>query len=63
MKMYTVNAAYAINEEKVNGSLEVGKKADITVIDKNPYEHADKESIYEMNVVYTIKEGQIIFEG
>ena len=34
----------------------MGKKADITVIDKNPYEHADKESIYEMNVVYTIKE-------
>ncbi len=63
LKMYTVNAAYAINEEKVNGSLEVGKKADITVIDKNPYEHADKESIYEMNVIYTIKEGQIIFEG
>jgi predicted amidohydrolase YtcJ len=43
LKMYTINAAYAINAEKVIGSLCKGKLADIVVLDSNPLDVSPQE--------------------
>jgi predicted amidohydrolase YtcJ len=32
---YTINAAYAMKQDKTTGSLEVGKRADLVVLDRN----------------------------
>lgn len=61
IKMCTVNAAYANNEEKEKGSLEIGKTADMAVISKNPYQIAGTDEIFDMEVLATIKDGKIIY--
>jgi hypothetical protein len=43
LKMYTVNAAYAVNAERAIGSLSVGKFADMAVLDGNPLEIDPRE--------------------
>lgn len=61
--MYTINAAYAINNDDRNGSLEAGKLADMVIIDRDPYEYADSKEIYDIRVIRTIKEGRTIYEA
>lgn len=63
IKMYTINAAYAINNEKNSGSIEVGKDADMVLIDRDPYACADSKDIYDMKVIRTIKRGKVIYNG
>jgi len=56
----TINAAKAINREKVTGSIEIGKQADFAVFDVNDY----SEIIYNVGrnlISKTIKDGEIIF--
>jgi len=36
LKMYTINGAYAAFDEKTTGSLEIGKYADMIIVNKNP---------------------------
>jgi hypothetical protein len=56
----TANAAWQIKEEKTKGSLEVGKLADLVILERNPLE-ADPASLKDMAVLETIKEGRTIF--
>ena len=44
IKAYTYNTAYANFEEKIKGSIEVGKLADLTVLSKNLLKVAPKNS-------------------
>lgn len=37
LKMYTINGARAAHQEDVKGSLEVGKQADMVIVNKDPY--------------------------
>ena len=53
---YTINGAYANFLEKETGSLEVGKKADIVVLDKNLFN-------LKPNQISTAKEMLVFFEG
>lgn len=56
----TINAAKALNREKVAGSIEIGKQADFAVFDVNDY----SEIIYNVGrnlLSHTIKDGEIIF--
>lgn len=56
----TINAAKALNREKITGSIEIGKQADFAVFDVNDY----SEIIYNVGrnlISYTIKDGEIIF--
>jgi len=56
----TIHAARQHFEENEKGSIEVGKLADLVVLDRNPLEVAP-EIIDQIVVVETIKEGKTIF--
>lgn len=58
----TVNAAWAIGEEDCAGSLEVGKQADILVLDAPNHEHLCYH--FGVNLVETVvKNGKVVVEG
>jgi predicted amidohydrolase YtcJ len=61
IKAYTYNTAYANFEEKLKGSIEVGKLADLTVLSKNLLTVEPKEFL-TTNVVYTIVNGKIVYQ-
>lgn len=62
IKMFTINAAYAVNEEKRKGSIEKGKIADLVIIDQDIM-NIKKQGIKEIKVLYTIKNGIIIYKA
>ena len=57
LKAYTIDSAYQMFREKDFGSLEPGKLADITVLDRNIFE-ADPEELVETRPVMTMLEGK-----
>ncbi|KPK74410.1 MAG: amidohydrolase, partial [Phycisphaerae bacterium SM23_30] len=61
IKGYTIWAAYATFQEEVLGSIEVGKLADMVVLDKDILEIEPKE-ILTTQVLYTIVGGKIVYE-
>ncbi len=62
LKAITINAAYQYAEEKFKGSLEVGKLADLVILDKNPLK-VEPMTIKDIKVVETIKEGKTIYKA
>jgi hypothetical protein len=60
LKAVTANAAWQIKEEKSKGTLEVGKLADLVILERNPLK-VDPATIKDIAVVETIKEGRTIF--
>jgi predicted amidohydrolase YtcJ len=61
LKSYTANNAYAAFEDKLKGSLEPGKLADITVLSKDIMTIPEDE-ILATDVVYTIVGGKVAFD-
>jgi len=57
---YTINGAYAFGQEDETGSLEVGKAADLIVLDRNLFE-IPAEQIHQAKVVRTILEGKTVW--
>ena len=62
IKAYTYGTAYANFEEKIKGSIEVGKLADLTVLSKNLLKVEPKEYL-TTDVVYTIVDGKIVYQS
>jgi predicted amidohydrolase YtcJ len=60
LKAVTLDGAYLYREEASKGSLEVGKLADLVILDKNPLT-VDPLTIKNIKVVETIKEGKTIY--
>jgi hypothetical protein len=60
LKAMTLWPAYQHFEEKTKGSLEVGKLADLVILDKNPLT-VDPKTIKDIKVVETIKAGKSIY--
>jgi len=56
----TKNAAYQLREDKTKGSIEVGKRADLVILEKNPLK-VEKDAIKDIEIVTTIKDGVIVF--
>jgi len=54
---FTINAAYVNGLEDRTGSIEVGKLADLIVVDRNPFE-VDPSDLSELEVELTLLEGQ-----
>jgi predicted amidohydrolase YtcJ len=57
IKIFTINAAYSVHQDTEKGSIEAGKAADFTIIDKNPYDCARSKEIFETKVLMTIRGG------
>jgi len=62
LKAITINAAYQQFEERQKGSLEVGKLADMVILDRNPLDMPAAE-LLELKVVETIKEGETVYRA
>ena len=62
LKAMTINVAYQYGEQASKGSLEVGKLADLVILDKNPLT-VHKMAIKDINVIETIKEGKTIYRA
>ena len=60
IQAYTLNGAYALNQDDITGSLEVGKFADLIVLDKNIFE-IPEEQINTTTVLWTLLEGEEMF--
>ncbi|MEO8595287.1 MAG: amidohydrolase [Candidatus Solibacter sp.] len=61
LRSYTVNNAYAAFEDKLKGSLEPGKLADITVLSKDIMT-IPEDQILATDVIYTIVGGKVVFD-
>ena len=61
IKAYTIDAAYHLRWDNIIGSIEVGKRADIIVLDRNPFESTTDE-IAEINVLATMMNGKVVHE-
>ncbi|RII34641.1 amidohydrolase [Clostridium chromiireducens] len=60
VKMFTINAAYALGKEKDIGSLEVEKKADLIVLDKNIF-LLNPLDISNINIERTYFNGELVY--
>jgi len=62
LRSYTINVAFAGFDERIKGSLEPGKLADVTVFSKNILTVPEAE-IPSTKILYTIVGGQVAYEG
>jgi hypothetical protein len=60
LKAITIWGAYQHFEESTKGSIEVGKLADLVVLDKNPLT-VDPMTINKIQVMETIKDGKTVY--
>jgi predicted amidohydrolase YtcJ len=56
---FTINAAYVNGLDDRTGSIEVGKLADLIVVDRNPFE-VNVSEISEISVMLTLLEGEAV---
>ena len=65
LRAYTAWAAYAAFEENVAGVVAAGYRADLTVLDIDPFAVAasDPDGLLDGRVLMTIVEGEVVFDG
>jgi len=61
LRMWTIWPAKSLGEEKVKGSIEVGKYADMTVLSKNIFQ-IPKEKLKDVQADKTIVGGRIVYQ-
>jgi predicted amidohydrolase YtcJ len=61
VRAFTMGSAYASGDEKVKGSIEVGKLADLVVLSADIFK-SDPVEIEKAKVVMTIFDGKVIYE-
>jgi predicted amidohydrolase YtcJ len=62
LRAITINAAYTLRQEAITGSLEVGKLADLVVLDRNFFTIADEE-IANIEVLQTVVGGKVVYQS
>ena len=60
LRLFTSYAAWASRDEKVRGTLEVGKQADLVVLDGDLFQ-LDPEAFPEVNVWETVLNGATVY--
>ncbi|MBF0362694.1 MAG: amidohydrolase [Oligoflexia bacterium] len=58
---YTIDAAYSVYEEKIKGSLEVGKLADFVILDRD-LTKIPIDEIEQTKILTTVLGGEIVFD-
>ena len=58
---FTIDAAFQLHMEDQIGSIEVGKKADLVVLDQDIFS-IDPYSIHKTEVVMTVMDGEVVYE-
>jgi len=61
LAMYTINAAYQNHMDRETGSIEVGKLADLVVLERNLFE-IPADEIHTVPVLWTLLEGKTVYE-
>ena len=59
--MYTINGAWLMHHEDITGSLEVGKRADVAVIDQNLFD-IPATDIGNTKVKLTVFDGRVVYD-
>lgn len=59
---FTIDAAYQMHMDEQIGSIEVGKKADLVVLDQNIFE-IDAYDIHRTKVIMTMMDGNVVYEA
>lgn len=62
LQALTVNGAYTYFDEASKGSLEVGKTADLVILDRNPLK-VEPNAIRDIKVVETVKTGKSVYQA
>jgi predicted amidohydrolase YtcJ len=62
LRAATIDAAYELHQDEATGSIEVGKFADIIVLDRNPLK-VPAEEIATIQVLETVVGGKIVYEA
>jgi hypothetical protein len=57
---YTINAAFALRQERISGSLESGKRADFVVLDRDIFT-LDPQRLHETHVLQTYLDGKQVY--
>lgn len=61
IRLYTYNGAYSSYEEKIKGSIEVGKLADMPVLSEDILSYP-QDKIFDIKVDMTMIDGKIEYE-
>jgi predicted amidohydrolase YtcJ len=62
VRSITINSSYELHQEKHTGTLEVGKFADLIVLDRNLFE-IPAEDIANIEVLLTVVGGKVVYEA
>jgi predicted amidohydrolase YtcJ len=62
LRAVTIDAAYELHQDDATGSIEVGKVADLIVLDRNPLKVAPEE-IAKTQVLETVVGGKVVYEA
>jgi predicted amidohydrolase YtcJ len=62
LRAYTINNAWAADEDAIKGTIAVGKLADFVILDRSPFDVASAE-IKSIRVLRTIVGGRTVFEA
>jgi predicted amidohydrolase YtcJ len=59
---YTIQAAYQLHQEHLTGSIEVGKAADLVLLDRNLFD-TPHHRISETEVLMTLLDGEVVYRA
>jgi predicted amidohydrolase YtcJ len=62
LRAATIDAAYELHQDETTGSLEVGKFADLIVLDRNPLQ-IPAEDIASIKVLETVVGGNVVYDA
>ena len=62
IEIYTINSAWSLHLEKTTGSIEVGKSADMIVLNHNLFE-IDPTSVHQTEVKTTLFAGNVVYQA